>query len=1046
MPACPKCGEDNPGRARFCWSCGAALAEPTQSGAEERKVVSILFVDLVGFTARSDQADPEDVRATLRPYHARLKQEIERFGGTVEKFIGDAVMAVFGAPVAHEDDAERAVRAALRILDAIEDLNAEADASLVVRAGVATGEAVVALDARPEMGEGIATGDVVNTAARLQQSAPIGAVVVGEATYRATRDVIIFEELEPVTVKGKADALPIWQATRPRGRFGVDVERRKDIPFIGREHELALLRDAYARALRESSLQLVTMTGEPGVGKTRLIAEFQAFVDEQPEIVWWRQGRCLPYGEGITFWALGEIVKAHAGILESDDPDEAGAKLRAALETIVEDESDREWLGTRLAPLVGAQASEQAVNREESFSAWQRFLEAIAAERPLLLVIEDLHWADAALVEFLEHLVDWSSEVPLMLLIAARPELYERHSGWGGGKRNSVTISLGPLTDEETARLVASLVGRSVLPAETQTALLERAGGNPLYAEEFVRMLGERGAPASDAPLPETVQALIAARLDTLSPARKSLLQDGAVLGKVFWTGGVASIGGVDEREVREGMRELVRKELVRPARRSSVEGQEELAFWHVLVRDVAYQQIPRGARAEKHRAASEWIEQIAGDRVADHAEILVHHSQEALELAQAAGAIELEPLEERLRRFLLLAGERAARLDMQKADDYYARALAITPSDHDERANILERAAVAGWEAGAGKRSTQLHEELLAEFRARGDALGIGRTLSMLSHLYWTQGRRDAAEVHLRECLDVLESQPPSPELVTGYSRLAGRYMISSEPYECIAAADRAIALSEELDVEDKALFARQARGIALCELGDSGGIDALRDALRRALESDVGTTVSVGYNNLGHFLWLAETPRAGLEAKLEGIDFANRRGLKGGARWTRMETIWPLFDLGEWDEVLSIADETLEYAATVGESQFPAFVQPFRSLVLALRGRAADVADAPDEFLALARKIVDPQVLVPALGAAAVVAHALGDARAAVATIEELEEVTHTLPDWTRFLHAVPALRICVDVDKLPLGERFFDRPAPVGARAQNANVSRA
>ena len=410
---------------------------------------------------------------------------------------------------------------------------------------------------------------------------PSGRVVVGESTYRATRDVLLFEELEPVSVKGKADALPIWRATVPRGRFGVDVERRVDVPFIGREHELALLKEAYAHALRDSSLQLVTMTGEPGVGKTRLISEFQNFVDAQDEIVWWRQGRCLPYGEGITFWALGEIVKAHVGILESDDPVAAGEKVRTSVETLVEDDADRDWFVTRLGPLTGAQTSEQPVAREESFSAWQRYLEAIAAQRPIVLVIEDLHWADSALVEFLEHLVDWSSGVPMILLIAARPELYERHPGWGGGKRNSVTISLAPLSDTDTARLVSSLVGRAVLPAETQAALLERAGGNPLYAEEFVRMLAEQGAPDPSTPLPETVQALIAARLDTLPAARKSLLQDAAVVGKVFWTGAVSAIGGVDEREVKEGMRELVRKELVRPARRASVEGQDELAFWH---------------------------------------------------------------------------------------------------------------------------------------------------------------------------------------------------------------------------------------------------------------------------------------------------------------------------------------------------------------------------------------------------------------------------------------------------------------------------------
>jgi class 3 adenylate cyclase/tetratricopeptide (TPR) repeat protein len=1026
-------------------SCGAALAERPVHRAEERKVVSILFVDLVGFTARSDRADPEDVRATLRPYHARLKQEIEHFGGTVEKFIGDAVMAVFGAPIAHEDDAERAVRAALKILEAIKDLNDAKGIELAVRAGVATGEAVVSLDARPEMGEGIATGDVVNTAARLQQSAPVGAVVVGESTFRATRDGVLYEELDPVTVKGKSDPLAIWRATRPRGRFGVDVERRVDVPFVGRQHELTLLKDAYVRALGESSLQLVTMTGEPGVGKTRLIAEFQRFVDERSEIVWWRQGRCLPYGEGITFWALGEFVKAHVGILESDGPEEVEAKLAAAVETLVEDESDRDWYRTRLAPLIGAQASESAFPREELFSAWQRFLELIAAERPLVLVIEDLHWADAALVEFLEHLVDWASGVPLVLLIAARPELYERHAGWGGGKRNSVTISLGPLSDEETARLVASLVGRAVLPAEMQSALLERAGGNPLYAEEFVRMLEERGAPDPDTPLPETVQALIAARLDTLSADRKSLLQNAAVVGKVFWTGAVAAIGNVDERTVKDGMRELVRKELVRPTRTSSVESQEELAFWHVLVRDVAYQQIPRAARAEKHRGASEWIEQLAGERAGDHAEILVHHSQQALDLARASGNSELEPLQDPLRRFLLLAGERASRLDAQQAHEYYARAVAITPPEHPDRALVLDRAGEAAWDAGHSDEAIAWNEEALERYRAQGDVTGAGRVMSLLSHLNWLRGQAAAADRLLVEAIELLESQPPGPDLVRTYGRDAGRHMMQGHTRESLAAATRAIELGDRLGLTYEVLFARQVRGIALCELEGEAGLSDLREALDRAIASDRGQVIAVGYNNLGHFLWLMESPRSGLETKRAGMAFAERRGLIGAAGWNQMETLWLLFDLGEWDEVLAVADEIDEsIRAHGGSEQLQAIIPTFRTLVLVHRGRLTKAAGAAEEFLPLAREISDPQVLVPALTTAAIESHAHGDTARAIAAIEECEEFTRDGPDWSRLLEAAPALRICVDLDRLDLGERYLDRPAARGARLEHANVA--
>jgi class 3 adenylate cyclase len=397
MTTCPSCGEENPERAKFCLECGAALEQARRAVAEERKIVTVLFCDLVGFTARSDAADPEDVRARLRPYHARLRSEIERFGGTVEKFIGDAVMAVFGAPVAHEDDPERAVRAGLRILAAIADLNEqEPGLELQVRIGVNTGEAVIALGARPEQGEGIATGDVVNTAARLQATAPVGALVIGEATYRQTREIFVYEPLDPVEVKGKEEPLVRHRVLSARARFGEDLTRAPGTPLVGREHDLAVLQATYGKAVRESSVQLVTVVGEPGLGKSRLVAELFAFVDSQPEIVSWRQGRCLPYGEGISFWALGEIVKAQTGILESDSPEQASTKLEAGLPA---EEEDREWLKARLGPLIGIDAGVAAA-REESFTAWRRFLEAIATPRPGVFVFEDLHWAEEPLLAF----------------------------------------------------------------------------------------------------------------------------------------------------------------------------------------------------------------------------------------------------------------------------------------------------------------------------------------------------------------------------------------------------------------------------------------------------------------------------------------------------------------------------------------------------------------------------------------------------------------------------------------------------------------------
>src|SRR5438270_962158 len=462
--------------------CGTRLGGLPRPNGVERKVVTVLFCDLVGFTASSDRADPEDVHARIGPYHARLRADIERFGGTVEKFIGDAVMAVFGAPLAHEDDAERAVRAGLRILDAISDLNREdSELDLQVRVGIETGEAVVTLEARPEQGEGFVTGDVVNTASRLQGVAPVNGVVVGEGTYSATKHAFDYEALEPAVVKGKAAPVPLWLATAARARLGTDLGRNLTTPLVGRELERGLLVGIFERAVHDESVQLVTIVGEPGVGKSRLVAELFAHVEDRPNLIRWRQGRCLSYGEGVTFWALSEIVKAEAGILETDSPEVAASKLEAV---VPDGHPDAPWLRQRLRPLVGLEAASAA--REENFAAWRGFLEAISAGRPSVFVFEDLHWADDALLGFLEHMSDFAEGVPMLLVGTARPELFSRMPTWASAARNSTRINLAPLSESETATLVANLVREAVLPSDVQRAILQRAGGNPLYAQEFV--------------------------------------------------------------------------------------------------------------------------------------------------------------------------------------------------------------------------------------------------------------------------------------------------------------------------------------------------------------------------------------------------------------------------------------------------------------------------------------------------------------------------------------------------------------------------------
>ena len=695
MAACPACGAENPEGFAFCGFCSASMVAEPSVESEERKVVSVLFCDLVGFTAASEQVDPEDVRASLRPYHSLLRTEIEAYGGTVEKFIGDAVMAVFGAPIAHEDDAERAVRAALRILESLEELNEERGLELAVRIGINTGEAVVTLGARPEQGEGFVTGDVVNTAARIQTGAPVGGVAVGATTYASTKDVIVFEELEPIVGKGKALPIAAWRALEARARFGTDVTRRHDTVLVGRDTERTLLSTLLEKSIRDASCQLVTIMGEPGVGKSRMVYELQELVDARPELIRWRQGRCLPYGDGITFWALGEIVKAEAGILESDDPDQAISKLDRVLRARAFALEDTEWFRARLAPLIGVEAPSSA-DREESFTAWRRFLEGVAGSDPAVFVFEDLHWADAALLAFLEHLADWSEGSPMLVVCTARPELTEQHVSWSRGLRNAAVIGLSPLSEADTGRSVSSLLDQPAMPAEIQAPIVERSGGNPLYAEEFVRMLKDRGllvagtrgwswSEGPDFPFPENIQGLIAARLDTLAPDRKALLQDAAVLGKVFWTGALCVMGGRRPDDVEAALHELSRKEFIRASRTSSMEGEREHGFWHMLVRDVAYGQIPRGARASKHVAAAEWIEERAGDRVEDLADVLAHHYVEALDLTSAAGG-DVAATTERAISFLGLAARRSAGLDPTRSAGLYERALSLMPEGHPDR------------------------------------------------------------------------------------------------------------------------------------------------------------------------------------------------------------------------------------------------------------------------------------------------------------------------------------------------------------------------
>jgi class 3 adenylate cyclase len=673
MPACPNCGRETPPEAAFCPACGAELVAPKR-GREERKLVSVLFVDLVGFTSRSDRSDPEDVRDTLQGFHARAKQEIERFGGTVEKFIGDAVMAVFGAPVSHGDDAERAVRAGLRVVHAMDDLNRDrADSPLEVRAAVNTGEAVIAVGSRPETGEALALGDVVNTASRLQTSAPVGGLVVGEETYRATRHVIRYRELEPITAKGKRDPVEAWLALEP---IGAPAERpATTAPLVGRSRELAMLDSIWERAAAELRPHLVTIVGPTGIGKSRMAAEIVSRIEATGARS--VRGRCLPYGQ-TGYRAFAEQVRQVTGIFESDSSSEATAKLEARVRVLLGSDEAAEMtrlLGTMIGLGSGDEPAEEPV---QLFFAARRFVEQVALEQPTVFVFEDIHWADPAQLDLLEYLASHVRDAPATLLALARSELLEVRPGWGSGVLGATTIPLETLSAVDSASIASYLLsGGGDLSAVER--LVEVAEGNPLFIEELAASLVDRG-PSDE--LPTTVRAAIASRIDALPADARATLLAASVVGKHFWPGVLHSFG--DLAGVDEALGALESRDLIRREPSSQVQGEAEFSFKHILIREVAYSTLPRAERKGRHAAIARYVEDVAGDRTRNLAWLLAHHWREAGE-------------PERSVPYLITAAELAnEQLAFHHAVQLYGSALELMGEEDPRRTDVTVKRAIA--------------------------------------------------------------------------------------------------------------------------------------------------------------------------------------------------------------------------------------------------------------------------------------------------------------------------------------------------------------
>ena len=987
MSVCPACGHEDQAGAKFCPECGAALGENRSVAREERKVVTVLFADLVGFTSRSEQLDPEDVRALLSPYYAHLRTELEGFGGTVEKFIGDAVMALFGAPVAHEDDPERAVRAAL----AIRDWVVEQSGDLQLRIAVNTGEALVTLGAHPGQGEGMASGDVVNTTARLQAAAPVNGILVGEITYRATAEVITYRAADPVSAKGKALPVAVWQALQARSRFGADLARVSRAPLAGRQREVNVLSDSLERVRSDRSTQLVTLTGVPGMGKSRLVAElFRVANEASGELIAWRQGRSLPYGDGVTFWALAEMVKAEAGILETDTQDEAGEKLRASVTGLIADPTDAGWIEGHLRPLAGVSngAEGGGDGREEAFAAWRRFFEGLAEHGPLVLVFEDLHWADDNLLDFVEHLVGWAGGVPLLVVGTARPELFERRPGWGGGLRNSTTLWLSPLSEEETAQLISSLSDRPVMAAATQQALLERAGGNPLYAEQYVRMLEERGD-AEDLALPETVQGIIAARLDALPSEEKRLLQSAAVIGKVFWLGALTTVGGADRRGAEVQLHALERMDFVQRARRSSLAEEAEYSFLHVLVRDVAYGQIPRGQRAEQHRLAAEWIASLG--RTEDHAEMLAHHYLSALALWRAASQTIDAALAETAMESIREAGDRALSLNAySSAASFYHSALELAPSGSLERAQLLFKVGRTRYRDG-GDLDPELLTTACAELLAAGDPQTAAEAEALLAGLHYARGDTTRSAEHLGSARELVDAREPSRAKAAVIGKIAESLGISGETAEAISLGREAMAMAEQFGMDALRADALIDIGMSRVESGDPVGIEDIEQSLAFAVGANLPHKISRALNCLWQALIIPGRLEEAAAAAQACAETASRYGLIGDQRWIRGQH--PAYDyvIGHWDEALAGADEFLAEVEAGSPHYLASSCYATRAHIRIGRDDLVGALSDAERALELARLINNPQNLLPVLAQCAQILYESGDRERASARADE-------------------------------------------------------
>ena len=972
------------------------------------------------------------------------------WGGVVEKFVGDAVVGVFGVPTTHEDDPERAVMTAIRLLERLPELPRLSGRRLEARVGINTGAAVVRLDVAPGSGEGFLVGDAVNTAARLQKLAPPMGIVVGEKTRELTSRSIVYERLEPAAVKGKRGAVRHWLVRGSASRMGVDLRQEFPAPLVDREVELGILKGLLKKVRASSQPRFAIVVGEAGIGKSRLLFEFLRYIDSRPAIVRWRQGRCPAYGDGLTFWPVGEIVREQLGVSDSDDVMAIEAKLARALAG----QADREWLAARLRPLLSLKSP--AASRDENFAAWRRFIELVAADSPAVVVFEDLHWASEATLAFLGHLLAELRGAPLLVLGTARAELFSARADLGQrlseavGSGRIVRVDLEPLTELETQTMIDGVGHRLGGLAETRQAIARRSAGNPLYVEQLVHLLEEEspaGGGAADLvlkekaaeALPESLQSLIAARLDELPPECKTQLADAAVVGEVFWTGAVAALDHGDRQAAAGGLEELRRRDLVQSRRDSSIVGECEFTFSHALIRDVAYGQLSRAARAVKHAAVARWVETEVGDHPGDVAEIIAHHYATALELAGLAGdgALVDELLAPTVRA-LELAGESALPLDVAAAERYFGRAVALAPSGMASRPSLLVAWAEALAQGGDLSHAARLLDEGIDALRRAGDIRSAAVAMTRLRDVLWelNDPRSDSLAP---AALELLADDEPSREKVRVMADVAVHYAVNYKGRAAVAAADEALALCSSLGLPESGR-ALGWRGMARCDLGDAGGLEDMRRALRLMEGQGLWREAGVMFYVLAAVTADYEGPRAALTVHRRGLQFASRRGDAVAVGFLRSSMLETLAAAGEWSQGLRLSDEAEPVLERRGEVGDLATLRTWRAWILAMRG-ALDEAD-PLIAWSMGQHLLEPGTMVPILSVLGSIQLASGAPEAALRTLAEVDVVQRRLDSHPRFSLSLPiAVRTAVAAGDPGLAGRLVEGASD--DRAVDANT---